>query len=362
MKPSEQFEFAREVYRYIAANPLVSRGIMNSHFRTTSDDRRNRQLSDALDALLARLYVFKYHDEGTAQVFFWTAEFKDSPYEPDDEPLLDYTPVDVFGPAPVDPEPVAPPPPQPFVAEAPAPSPSEPEPEKPVLNENSPEYKAMLRMHEKLNGNLKQAFSVMMQDPQKIFGKADDCFSFLGNHIDRARFLGRMFGLGAIRRFKDPLDKTVSYYTIFGACPESLVEDTVQLSKAAQRRQKEAQEALQRQQTINSVKQGIEDRKQPHIAQEEPHSEEPDEEEEQVEEDTDEVVEEADQEDAPEIIEPACYLSNTGEIFIRRKDNTSVDLDTEESAAVLELFRMMNPIVLDQLVERVKARKAKASE
>lgn len=366
MKPSELFDLAREVYRYINTNPMVSRGILNTQFRTSSDDRRNRQLTEAIDSLLARLYVYKYTDEGTTQTFFWSSTFMESPYEPDDEPTLDYTPIDIFGARPVDETPPPPPSPAPTVTVT---KPEVDRPEHPRLDESSPEYKAMQKMLERVGGKLKPVYERMMQEPLRIFGKADEEFSFLGDHVQRAMMLGRMFGLGYIRRFKDSKDPKVSYYTIFGECPASLVEDSVELGKAAQKRQKAAKEAQERKELIDRVTEGLQQKKEP----QEPVEGTTEEEEtvttetEEVEEAVEETVEddstnpppEEEEEEEVEQVEPACYVSNTGEIFIRRKDNTSVDLDVEESAAVLEVFRMMNPIVLDQLVERVKAKKDK---
>jgi hypothetical protein len=365
MKPSELFDLAREVYRYINVNPLVSRGILNSQFRTSSDDRRNRQLTEAIDALLARLYVYKYTDEGTTQTFFWTQEFKDSPYEPDDEPILDYTPVDAFGGRPVDEEPA----PSPQVKE-PEPTPeSAPPAERPALDENSPEYKAMQKMYERIGGKLKRVYEVMMTDPTKIWGKADAEFSFLGDHVQRAMMLGRMFGLGYIRRFKDTADKTVSYYTIFGQCPTTLVEDNVELGKAAQKRQKAAQEALDRQNLIDRVKEGLQQRQEGEKVDEpetpkEDYSvdakeevvEEPIEETEEFEDETINPTENEDDE-VIEDQEPEAYMSNLGRIFIRRKDNSAVDLDEDESMAVIEMLGMLNPIVLQTRLDAYKRKK-----
>jgi hypothetical protein len=172
--------------------------------------------------------------------------------------------------------------------------------------------------------------------------------------------LGRMFGLGYIRTLQGRHRQgRVAFYTIFGQVSrESLVEDTIQLSKAAIRRQALAKEAAERQTTINTVKATLNP-----VAPTTPVVEE--EEEEQVKEEfvEDEVVEE-DVIDAPEVedttetpteeVEPACYLSNTGELFIRRKDNSTVELDAEESMTVIETFMMTN---LEMLVARLlKAR------
>jgi hypothetical protein len=349
MKPSELYALARDVYSYISTNQLVSRGVMNSHFHTSSDDRRNQQLSEAIDCLLARLYVFKYTDEGTAQVFFWTAEFNGSPYEPDDEPTLDHPPLDPFGPFPVEDLPTtslaSPPAPAGEVA---ATSALPVVTEATTLSPNSAEYKAMQRMHERTGGKLRSVYEVMMREPLRVYGKSDEAFALLGDRVARAMTLGRMFGLGYIRRFKDPLDNSVAYYTIFGECPASLVEDTVQLSKAAQKRRKVAQEAADRQAQINNVKQDIEERKEGVLPLE-------------TEEDEDDEDFDPPAEESTEEVEPACYLSNTGELYIRRKNNTAVDLDGDESAAVFEVFLMMNPAALERLLQKQHARKA-ASE
>lgn len=367
-KPSELFDLAREVYFYLNANPLTSRGILNSHFRTSSDDKRNRQLTEALEALMARLYVFKFLDEGTSQVFFWTSEFKDSPYEPDDEPILDYTPVDIFASRPVDElEPGT------QVESGPVATPYEPthtvnavpRQEQPNLDENSPEFKAMQKMYEKVGGKLKPVYEVMMKEPLRIWGKAEDAFSFLGDHVQRAMVLGRMFGLGYIRRFKDSKDPKVSYYTIYGTCPDSLVEDSVELGKAAIKRQKAAQEARERKEQIDRINEDLKKRAEEPAEEEgvvlegvaaEEAEEEVIEEEQQVDEQEDEAEEET------VVVEPACYLSNTGELFIRKKDNSTVDLDLDESMAVIEIVLMMNPEALRARLEKYQLKKEQTSE
>jgi hypothetical protein len=345
MKPSELYDLAREVYRYITANQLVSRGIMNAHFRTSSDDRRNRQLSEALEALLARLYVYKYTDEGTTQVFFWTHEFKESPYEPDDEPTLDYTPIDCFGARPTD-EVAAPPVPTPAPVQMVVTQTSESAPVE--LDVNTPEFKAMARTHEKLKGLLRGLYGVMMAEPFKRFGKHDEAFSGLVPDMQmRARFLGRMFGIGTIRRFSDPTDPKITFYTIYGVCPDSLIEDQASLSKSALRRQAKVQEAADRQAKINSVKKGLTERAAEDA--EDPEAEDH--------EDADDSVEEADNEAEVtaenEVYKPDCYVSNNGEILIRRKTGEHVDLDADESLTVIESFMMLN---MDVLVERIKRR------
>lgn len=329
MKPTEIFDYGRVVYEYIKDHPLVTRGGLNSQYRTSSDDRRNRNLTWVLEALLAREYIYKHTDPETAQVCFWVKEFDAyHAHEADPKPVLDYDPVDVFGTRPV----VA-------VAPPPAPPVTDDEPEElPPCAAPAPDMNdvvtAMERTRDRLKGALRDIYSVMMTNSCKLYSKNDETLVALGHSMpDRARFLGRMFGMGAIRRFKDPVDKNVSYYTLFGECPVSLVED-VSVAKPLQVPTK-------------TVKQKAElPTPQEEHAYKEPEDEVNDEEES----DEEELSVEDD-----ETATPLAFLSNAGSVLMVRTDGTTDQFDLEESMALVELFLMTNHEALAQRLAKMKA-------
>lgn len=347
MKPTEVFDYGRTVYEYIKQTPLVTRGGLNSHYRTSSNDQRNRNLTWVLEALLARQYVFKYTDPETAQVTFWVHEYTRSPHQPDPTPELSYVPVDVFGKRPVNPveppktavnpladepmgDPVGTPPAQP--------------PATPVVSADETRL-LMERTCSKLNGALRAFYKVMMEKPCGLFSKTDKQFEELVPSMpDRARFLGRMFGIGAIRRFKDPLDKRVAYYTIFGECPLSMVEDTSALSHA------------ERKKVAERIKAPL--AKEPAAASEQiPDSFPPSD---IDEEDLSQDVEEDEQQDADSVgetdgVTPTAFLGNDGSFMMQRADGTMDEFDLDESMAIVELFLMTNHEALKERLAKMKA-------
>lgn len=333
MKPTEVFDYGRTVYEYIQANPLVTRGGLNSHYRTSSDDRRNRNLTWVLEALLARGYIFKHTDPETAQVYFWIENYTQSPYQADPLPELNYTPVDVFGKRPVV---AAPPPP---VPDEPMGDPVELPPCAAPAPDMSQVTQDIEKVRDRLKGALRDIYVVMSANPCKLYSKNDEMIAQLGYSMpDRARFLGRMFGLGVIRRFKDLTDKSVSYYTLFGECPESLVEDLSSAKPLAKTVKQKAEVPV-----THTHKGPAEDYKYAvtHGTEDLLKDEEDDEEDLSVEDD--------------DTAQPLAFISNAGSVLMVRTDGTTDQFDLEESMALVELFLMTNHEVLSQRLAKLKA-------
>lgn len=342
MKPTEVWDYGRTVYEHIKQNPMTTRGELNTYYRTSSDDKRNRNLTWVLEALLAHNYIFKLSDREHAQVSFWTREYRQAPAQMDDPIELNYTPVDVFGPRPTNPvetpKTEAAPPADESLSDPVGAPPAAPPLQPPVATETVQQEpvrhlisKEMSVHYSKLKEPMKSIYVVLKSEPTAIFNKRDQVLLsvFNGDQAECARQLGRMFSLGVIRRLKDPVDNRVAYYTLFGLCPVSLTEDRTELSRPAMRRRQALLTAMAH----------------------------PDVYRDQATESDADAEDEDQQDDGTGETEPGtplAFLSSNGGIVMTRTSGVTDEFDLEESMALVELFLMTSHDGLRDRLNKMK--------
>jgi hypothetical protein len=344
MRNEELYKFTQEVFAVIEDKPLISRAALNAFFRTTSDDKKNEALSTALSFLVTLEQVRKHAEDH--EVFFWTAAYgrttNNLPFSYDEVANPHPNPIDITKPLSA----TRPPEPEPTPAPTPAPTsaPSVPAPAvetKPIQGATLDEREAI---YEKQKGANKTYYRFFVDAPTRIFGPRDVCFVDLEPRASvRGMTLGRMWLQGLVRRATDPLESTVTYYTLDGTFPPSLLEEYPDKGKAVRTRQeRKAQVKKQQEEAARLAKEKEERAK---LEQEETQEDADipaDEVETSEDPDTPEEAGEDKGEDSPITSEPLFFMDNKQNFQMIRSDGSHLTFDDAESSAIRSMIHNIN--------------------
>jgi hypothetical protein len=212
------YNLGRQIYDFIKANPLVTRASLNLAFRTSSNDKMNDLVSEALRHMLSLGQVRKHLVADSNTVFFWV-----SSYTPEDRTLvadpvrsLVPNPIDILG---------SPPRPQTPVEYTPT-----------MLLDTPFEIKSSApKAQFEFSGTLAKIFDVFQSNPDKLFRTDDlafkDCHP---NPTVRGASIGRLAAFGAVRKgVQHGVPKKFSaMFTLNGTFPDNVVEQSEDGQKA----------------------------------------------------------------------------------------------------------------------------------
>lgn len=327
----EKYRLALDVFAYVNDNQMCSRAELNSWFKASSDVTRGRQLSEALNSLLVTERVRKYLDKESGSVFFWTADFRNSPYAfdtiiPTGDPV-----VDVYDPAP----------PQDEIKEDTT-SPETDCAPQPVVTLSAAE-RHWLDMRNGVNGVLRKLYDVLLTNPTKVFpANAPELEAVVPHHVERARFLGRLWSMNVgVRRGSDGPAK---FFTLGGTFTLPIEEDVIDKTKAAKKRDEKLAAKEKRDAGMDALRQSIVAQADKAVGntgvQDEDADDDSDEEDQELEGDGLPHVESTEEESADDT--PQMYVSNSYDFLLIRSDGSQVQFDPEESAALRQLILNMN--------------------
>lgn len=325
---AEKYKMALEVYAFINENQMCSRSDLNSEFKAVSNEGNIQKLSDVLNSLLVTERIKKHRDVDSNAVFFWTSDFRNTPYPPDTVTPTGDEVVDIFG--------------RPPALDEPAPTPALLSPVEPTALLSAKE-RHWLDMRNHVKGILRILYDVLLKDPKKVFGVNDSAFVEVSpDYQVRCRFLGRLWSMNV--GVRKAISDKANFYTLDGVFSADMQEQELDKIGAAQKKREEKlAQREKRDASMESLRVSVNKQ----TSEEEIKVEDEDQE---IEEDALPRVEGVAEND--DKVGPCVYVSNEFDFQLVRSDGSSVVFDEEENDAMREMILNLNLQRLEKFQEQ----------